>query len=372
MGLGRPVVEIDLSEKEEAALRKIVAQRSCRSDLKGRAEIVLCCHEGFSNKAISERLKLGAHTVGKWRKRYASGGLEGLYDEPRPGGPRSIDDDKVQQIVERTLRSKPRGATPWSLRTMAREEGVAPSSVHRIWSAFGLQPHRQERFKLSSDPLFVDKVRDVVGLYLSPPANAVVLSVDEKSQIQALNRSQPVLPLAPGLPERQSHDYVRHGTTSLFAALDVANGLVIGKCYKRHRAKEFLSFLKEIDAAVEPELEVHLIMDNYATHKTKEVRAWLARHRRYHVHFTPTSASWLNQVERWFAALTDKQIKRGVHTSVKALESDIRTFIDVHNENPKPYKWVKSADQILASVKRFCQKIEKTHELLTPIQESGD
>ena len=316
-------------------------------------EIVLACHEDLSNKAISERLNMGAHTIGKWRKRYAAQGLEGLYDEPRPGGPRSIDDDKVQQIVEQTLTSTPKGATHWSLRSMARETGIAPSSVHRIWSAFGLQPHRSERFKLSGDPLFVDKVRDVVGLYLSPPAKAIVLSVDEKSQIQALDRSQPLLPLAPGVAERRTHDYVRHGTTSLFAALDIATGFVIGKCYKRHRAKEFLAFLKEIDAAVEPDLDIHLIMDNYATHKTKQVKAWLARHPRYHVHFTPTSASWLNQVERWFAELTNKQIKRGVHNSVKALEDDIKAFIDAHNENPKPYKWVKSADQILASVRRF-------------------
>lgn len=368
---GRPVIRIDLSSEEEAALRKIVSQRSKRSDLRTRAKIILACYEGFSNKSISEDLKVGAHTVGKWRQRYASQGLDGLYDEPRPGGPRSIDDDKVQQVVEQTLHSKPKGATHWSLRSMAKEEGIAPSSVHRIWSAFGLQPHRSQRFKLSSDPLFVDKVRDVVGLYLSPPHKAIVLSVDEKSQIQALDRSQPVLPLAPGVPERQTHDYTRHGTTTLFAALDVATGFVIGKFYKRHRAKEFLNFLKEIDVNVEPNFDVHLIMDNYGTHKTKEVRAWLARHPRYRVHFTPTSASWLNQVERWFAKLTEKQIKRGVHTSVKALQDDIRVFIDIHNENPKPYKWVKPADQILDSVKRFCLKVEKTHEILTPNQESG-
>ena len=255
---------------------------------------------------------------------------------------------------------------------MAKTSGIAPSSVHRIWSAFGLQPHRSETFKLSRDPLFVDKLRDVVGLYLSPPQRALVLSVDEKSQIQALDRSQPVLPLAPGIPERQTHDYIRHGTTTLFAALDIATGFVLGRCYKRHRSKEFLAFLKEIDANVEPDLDVHLILDNYATHKTKEVRAWLARRSHWHVHFTPTSASWLNQIERWFAELTNKQIKRGVHTSVKALEADIHTFIEVHNINPKPYKWVKSADQILDSVKRFCQKVSATHEIMTENPESGD
>lgn len=286
-----------------------------------------------------------------------------------PGEPRRIDDEQVQQIIDMTLHSTPKGATHWSLRAMSKEVGIAPSSVQRIWSAFGLQPHRSQTFKLSTDPLFVDKLRDVVGLYLSPPDKALVLSVDEQSQIQALDRTQPVLPIAPGIPERQTHDYVRHGTTSLFAALDVATGCVMGKCYKRHRSKEFLSFLKEIDRNVEPELDVHLIMDNYATHKTKEVKAWLARRPHYHVHFTPTSASWLNQIERWFAELTNKQIKRGVHCSVKELEKDIELFIKTHNENAKPYKWVKSADQILASVKRFCVKRNNNTELMTPIPE---
>jgi transposase len=372
MRRGRPSVCIDLSDDEEAALRRIVARRSGRSDLIARARIILDCHAGHSNKKISMRTGIGAHTVGKWRKRYAAHGLDGLYDEPRPGGPRSISDEMVQEIVDRTLNEKPRDATHWSLRSMAQESGIAPSSVHRIWSAFGLQSHRSERFKLSTDPLIVDKVRDVVGLYLNPPVKAIVLSVDEKSQIQALDRSQPVLPLAPGVAERQTHDYIRHGTTSLFAALDIATGFVIGKCYKRHRSKEFLSFLKDIDRAVEPNLDVHLILDNYAIHKTKQVKAWLARRPHWHVHFTPTSASWINQIERWFAELTRKKIKRGVHTSVRELERDIQSFIDIHNENPKPYKWVKSADQILASVKRFCDKIEQTHEILTPIPESRD
>ncbi len=238
--------------------------------------------------------------------------------------------------------------------------GFSHTTIRRIWTAFGLQPHRSETFKLSSDPLFVDKVRDIVGLYLSPPNRALVLSVDEKSQIQALDREQPVLPMMPGIPERRTHSYVRHGTTSLFAALDIASGFVIGKCYKRHRATEFLDFLKQIDANVPPDLDVHIIMDNYATHKTALVRAWLARRPHYHVHFTPTSASWINQVERWFAELTRKQLRRGVHTSTKELEKDICTFIERHNENPRPYRWTKSADEILASVKRFCQKAEQT------------
>ena len=263
-------------------------------------------------------------------------------------------------VIERTLQTTPSDATHWSIRSMAAATGYSHTTIRRMWAAFGLQPHRSETFKLSTDPLFVDKVRDIVGLYLSPPNRALVLSVDEKSQIQALDREQPVLPMLPGIPERRTHNYLRHGTTSLFAALDVASGFVIGKCYKRHRAAEFLDFLKEIDARVEPGLDVHIIMDNYATHKTAAVKAWLARRPRYHIHFTPTSASWINQVERWFAELTRKQIQRGVHRSVAQLEADIKTFIDRHNENPKPFKWVKSADEILASVKRFCHKAQQT------------
>jgi transposase len=243
---------------------------------------------------------------------------------------------------------------------MAGATGFSHTTIRRIWAAFGLQPHRSETFKLSSDPLFVDKVRDIVGLYLSPPNRALVLSVDEKSQIQALDREQPVLPMMPGVPERRTHSYVRHGTTSLFAALDVASGFVIGKCYKRHRAAEFLDFIKQVDAQVPKDFDVHIIMDNYATHKTAAIRAWLARRPHYHVHFTPTSASWINQVERWFAELTRKKLRRGVHTSTTQLEADIRSFIERHNENPKPYKWTKSADEILSSVKRFCQKAEQT------------
>ena len=263
-------------------------------------------------------------------------------------------------MIERTLRTTPADATHWSIRSMAAETGFSHTTIRRMWTAFGLQPHRSQTFKLSSDPLFVDKVRDIVGLYLSPPNRALVLSIDEKSQIQALDREQPVLPMMPGVPERHTHSYVRHGTTSLFAALDVASGFVIGKCYKRHRAVEFLNFLKEIDANIPGGLDVHIVMDNYATHKTPKIKAWLARRPHYHVHFTPTSASWINQVERWFAELTRKRIQRGVHTSVRQLETDIRTFIDLHNRNPKPFKWTKSADEILASVKRFCHKAQQT------------
>jgi transposase len=263
-------------------------------------------------------------------------------------------------VIERTLRTTPVDATHWSIRSMATETGFSHTTIRRMWAAFGLQPHRSQTFKLSNDPLFVDKVRDIVGLYLSPPNRALVLSIDEKSQIQALDREQPVLPMMPGIPERRTHSYVRHGTTSLFAALNVASGFIIGKCYKRHRAAEFLNFLKEIDAHVPGGLDIHIVMDNYATHKTPKIKAWLARRPHYHVHFTPTSASWINQVERWFAELTRKRLQRGVHTSVKQLEADIRAFIDRHNQNPKPFKWTKSADQILASVKRFCHKTQQT------------
>jgi transposase len=314
----------------------------------------------MQSKVVAIELGVHEHTVGKWRRRFLRDRVEGLLDEARPGRPRTIDDDQIAAVIERTLRSTPADATHWSIRSMAGVTGFSHTTIRRIWTAFGLQPHRSETFKLSSDPLFVDKVRDIVGLYLSPPTHALVLSVDEKSQIQALDREQPVLPMLPGMPERRTHNYIRHGTTSLFAALDVASGFVIGKCYRRHRAAEFLDFLKQIDAKMPPDLDTHIIMDNYATHKTDRVRSWLARRPHYHIHFTPTSASWINQVERWFAELTRKQLRRGVHTSTRQLERDIRNFIQRHNENPKPFRWTKSADEILASVRRFCQATKRT------------
>ncbi len=359
-GQGRPLSPLVLSAEERIYLERQVRRHRAPRSFSDRCRIILRCADGLPNKEVGAELGFHEHTVGKWRRRFVKDRLDGLLDEARPGRPRSIKDDQVAAIIERTLHHKPRDATHWSIRSMAKETGLSHTTVRRIWAAFGLQPHRQETFKLSSDPLFVEKVRDIVGLYLSPPNRALVLSVDEKSQIQAIDRSQPVLPMMPGVPERQTHDYVRHGTTSLFAALDVASGFVIGKCYKRHRAKEFLSFLKEIDARMPEDLDIHIIMDNYATHKTKEVKAWLARRPRYHVHFTPTSASWINQVERWFAELTRKQLQRGAHASVKSLEEDILAFIDRHNEHPKPFKWTKSADEILASVKRFCHRIDQT------------
>ena len=357
---GRPIAPLVLSGEERAYLERQVRRHRVARSLSERCRVILRCADGLASKDVADELGLHEHTVGKWRRRFLKDRCDGLLDEVRPGRPRTIDDDQVAAVIERTLRTTPVDATHWSIRSMAAETGFSHTTIRRMWVAFGLQPHRSQTFKLSNDPLFVDKVRDIVGLYLSPPNRALVLSIDEKSQIQALDREQPVLPMMPGVPERHTHSYVRHGTTSLFAALDVASGFVIGKCYKRHRAAEFLNFLKEIDAQVAEGLDIHIVMDNYATHKTPKIKAWLARRPHYHVHFTPTSASWINQVERWFAELTRKRLRRGVHTSVSQLEADIRSFIERHNQNPRPFKWTKSADQILASVKRFCHKAQQT------------
>jgi len=295
--------------------------------------------------------------VGKWRRRFVERRLEGLFDEPRPGAKRTVTDDKVEAVIIKTLEEKPKDATHWSTRSMAEAMGMSQTSISKIWQALGLQPHRSETFKLSSDPQFIEKLRDVVGLYLDPPERAVVLCADEKSQIQALNRFQPILPMMPATPERRSHDYVRHATTSLFAALDMATGKVIGSLHRRHRAAEFKKFLERIDAEVPDELDVHLVLDNYATHKTPDIMRWLLRHPRFHLHFTPTSSSWLNVVERWFSELTTKKIRRGAHMSVRALERDIRDWIANWNEDPKPYVWVKTADQILAALARYCERV---------------
>ena len=305
------------------SLEGLARRRKTAQGLARRARIVLAAADGLENKAIVERLGADANTVGKWRRRFAERGLDGLYDEPRSGAPRKIGDEKIAEIIARTLEKTPPDGTHWSLRSMARAVGYAPSTIHRIWQAFGLQPHRSETFKLSSDPLFVEKVRDIVGLYLDPPERALVLCVDEKSQIQALDRSRPLLPLRPGQVERRTHDYMRHGTTTLFAALDIATGEIIGQCFPRHRSREFLKFLRTLEAQVPDDLDVHLVMDNDATHKTPAVQRWLARHPRWHVHFTPTGASWLNQVERFFALLTEKQLRRGVHRSTQELEHAI-------------------------------------------------
>src|ERR1700710_1563700 len=354
--IGRRTEALVMPMDKRAYLERQVRRRRVARSLSERCRIMLRGADGIASKVVAGELGVHEHTVGKWRRRFLKDRIEGLLDEARPGRPRTIDDDQVAAVIERTLRSTPVDATHWSIRSMAGAIGFSHTTIRRIWAAFGLQPHRSETFNLSSDPLFVDKVQDIVGLYLSPPDRAIVLCVDEKSQIQALDREQPVLPMAPGVPERRTHTYIRNGTTSLFAALDIATGAVIGKCYKRHRATEFLDFLKRIDAEMPKGPDVHLVMDNYATHKTPRIKAWLARRPHWHIDFTPTSASWINQVERWFAELTRKQLKRGVHRSTTELEADIVAFIEAHNENPKPYKWVKSADEILASVKRFCQK----------------
>ncbi|HEX9877466.1 MAG TPA: IS630 family transposase [Gammaproteobacteria bacterium] len=351
---GRPKAELVLNDSEREQLQSWARRRKTSQALALRSRIVLECARGADNYAVAERLAVTPQTVSKWRNRFVSMRLDGLTDAPRTGKPRTIEDAQVEAVITRTLESAPKDATHWSTRSMAKEMGLSQSAVSRIWRAFGLQPHRQETFKLSTDPLFVEKTRDIVGLYLDPPVKAMVLCVDEKSQIQALDRTQPVLPLAPGVPERRTHDYMRHGTTTLFAALDIATGKVIGRLHRRHRSQEFLKFLRTIDARVPTDLDVHLIMDNYGTHKTPAVQRWLARHPRFHVHFTPTSASWLNQVERWFATLTEKQIRRGTHRSTQQLEKAIRAYLEIYNEDPKPFVWSKSADEILASITRFC------------------
>jgi transposase len=353
MARGR-LAALVLSETERSELVSLAARRNTAQALALRARIVLGCAEGKQNKEVATRLRVDQGTVGKWRRRFAEQRLDGLRDEPRSGAPRTLDDARIEAVIVRTLESTPPAATHWSSRGMAKASGLSVSTVQRIWRAFGLQPHRMETFKLSTDPDFVAKVRDVVGLYVAPPQHAVVLCVDEKSQIQALDRSQPMLPMRPGQSARRSHDYVRHGTTSLFAALDIATGQVIGKCYPRHRAAEFRRFLDEIEANVPRNLDVHLVMDNYATHKTPLIRRWLARRPRWHVHHTPTSSSWLNQVERFFGLLTDKQIRRGIHRSVAALHAAIDDFIAQHNADHRPFCWTKSADDILASIERFC------------------
>jgi transposase len=350
----RPFVPLGLDDAERAELASLASRRSTAQALALRARIVLACVDGEQSKVVAARLGIARATVGKWRRRFAEHRLEGLGDEPRSGTPRTIDDERIEAVIVRTLESTPPDATHWSSRGMARASGLSVSTVQRIWRAFGLRPHRLETFKLSTDPDFVAKVRDVVGLYVAPPEHAIVLCVDEKSQIQALDRSQPMLPMRPGQPARRSHDYKRHGVTSLFAALDIATGQVIGKCFPRHRAAEFRKFLDRIEANVPKNLDIHLVMDNYATHKTQLIRDWLAKRPRWRVHLTPTSSSWLNQVERFFALLTDRKIRRGVHHSVADLQADIASFINQHNADPKPFRWTKSADDILTSIERFC------------------
>lgn len=353
---GRPSDRLVISPSERTMLEQWVRRRSTAQGLAMRARIVLACAARRTDTDVARELRVTRQTVGRWRRSFQAHRLDGLLDEPRPGAPRRITDALVERVITDTLETTPRDATHWSTRAMAKHVGLSQSAIARMWKAFALQPHRVDTFKLSKDPLFIDKVRDIVGLYLAPPERALVLCVDEKSQIQALDRSAPVLPLRPGQPERRTHDYVRYGTTTLFAALDAKAGTVIGECHARHRAREFRRFLDTIDAAVPTTLDVHLILDNYATHKTAVIRRWFAKRPRYHVHFTPTSASWLNLVERWFVELTEKQIRRGVHRSTRELVDAIRQYLALTNDAPKPFVWHKTADEILASVARFCQR----------------
>lgn len=354
------MTELKVSGEERATLQGWVRRRSSAQALALRAGIVLDCASGMSNTVVARRRRVSKQMVGKWRSRFVYHRVAGLLDEPRCGAPRTVEDAQIEALIVRTLESLPHDATHWSTRAMAKASGLSHMTVQRIWKAFGLEPHRSETFKLSADPQFVDKVRDIVGLYLHPPERALVLCLDEKTQIQALDRSQPVLPMRPGQAERRSHDYLRHGTTSLFAALDAKTGKVLGNLHRRHRSVEFRKFLDAIDAAVPIGLDVPLILDNYGTHKTVLIRRWLAKRPHYHVHFTPTGASWINLVERFFALLTQKQVRRGIHRSTRELEQAIRHYLDTYNETAKPFVWTKTADQILASVARFCQRTSVT------------
>lgn len=347
-------VPIKLTDEERQTLEAWTRRRTSAAALSQRARIVLACAAGEGNTAVGRRLGVHRNTVLLWRRRFLEFRLDGLLDEPRPGQPRKITDAKVEEVITKTLETTPKNATHWSTRSMAAEVGLNQTAVARIWRAFGLQPHRQETWKLSKDPLFVDKVRDVVGLYLNPPERAVVLCVDEKAQIQALDRTAPILPMRPGVPERATHDYKRHGTSSLYAALDLSTGKVIGALHSRHRAIEFKKFLQTIDREVPQHLAVHLVLDNSSTHKTPAIKKWLLAHPRFELHFTPTSSSWMNLVERWFGELTNKKLKRGAHRSVRALNADIRAWIKDWNDDPKPYVWTKTADQILESITRYC------------------
>ena len=361
MDRGRPLKPLEVSGSTREELESLSRSLSLAAGLVSRAKIVLLCADGFDNKAVAEEVGTSRQTVGKWRERFRTQGLMGLYDERRPGKPRSIEDDEVMVLLRKTLDTEPAdGSTHWSCRSMADTTGVSKSTVHRVWKAFNIQPHRQKHFKLSTDPFFVEKVHDIVGLYLNPPDNAMVLCVDEKGQTQALERTQPLLPLGLGYVEGVTHGYIRHGATTLFAALDVATGQILAQCKPRHRHQEFLSFLKHIDANVPPDLDVHLVVDNYSTHKHVKVKRWLAARPRYHIHFTPTYSSWINQVEIWFNIITQKAIRRGSFSSVRQLVDKIRYFTDAYNPQARPFLWTATADSILQKIQRLCTAISGT------------
>ena len=374
MRTGRPKQPLILTDEERGRLQSLAHRARSQSVLARRARVVLACAEGLANQAVAKKVRCSKGMVGKWRARFLEARLEGLYDEPRPGAPRKVTDEQVEQAVIQTLESLPRGQTHWSTRELATATGLSRRTISRIWHAFGLQPHRSETFQLSPDPQRIEKVRDIVGLYMNPPEHAVVFWVDEKSQMQALDRTQPLLPMRPGQAERRTHDYKRHGTTSLFAALDLKTSQVIGQLHRRHRSAEFRKFLDRIEAQVPAGLDVHIIADHYGTHKTALIRKWFAQRPRFHLHFTPTYGSWINLVERWFAELTNKRIRRGVFRSVKELETAIREYIDVHNEDPKPFTWTRTADQILDSIARYAQRttVNLPPGLISRITGTGD
>lgn len=356
MRTGRPKQPLTITEEEKDRLESLAHRARSQPVLARRARVVLACAEGLDNKAVAKKLRCTTGTVGKWRARFLQTRLEGLYDEPRPGAPRQVSDAEVEEVVIQTLESTPRGQTHWSTRGMAKASGLSRMTISRIWHAFGLQPHRAETFKLSPDPQLVEKVRDITGLYMNPPDHAMVFCVDEKSQIQALDRTQPLLPLQPGQVERGTHDYKRHGTTSLFAALELKTSRVIGRLHRRHRSREFRQFLDLIESQAPAATEVHIVADNSSTHKTALIRKWFAKRPHFHIHFTPTYGSWINLVERWFAELTNKRIRRGAFRSLRELETAIREYIDVHNEDPKPFVWTRTADQILDSIARYARR----------------
>lgn len=360
MAQGRPLEPLDLSDEVRAQLESMARSRSMSHALVRRAKIVLMSDRGHTNQQIGQQLGLSGASVGKWRRRFCQQGLMGLYDELRPGSPRSISDERIAALIHKTLKKKPKEATHWTCRSLAAEAHLSKSTVQRVWKAFGLQPHRQKHFKLSNDPFFVEKVRDIVGLYLNPPDKAMVLCVDEKSQIQALERTQPLLPLGLGYVQGVTHNYIRHGTTTLFAALEIASGKVLTQCKPRHRHQEFLQFLKYIDRNVPDDLDIHLVIDNYGTHKHEKVRRWIAARGRYHVHYTPTYASWLNQVEIWFGILTQKAIRRGTFKKVKDLIANIEAFTDQYNSKSRPFVWTATAESILAKITRLFQLIRGT------------